>query len=398
MYCKQCKTQNDDYASFCRGCGNDLKGVRRNGMGKRKKSKGIRFLVILITFTLIILIALTSITFFDGNDSIVNEKEAISNSTDSVVIEKEILDKGEDVGNSDSPDQDNEYIELQNKIADAKDSNLIIAIIMWSKYYSSLDRYYQGAIEAGDKYGMEVIFFYPTVDFDKEQQMNLMNEALDNEVDAICISPFDNDALKSGYEESVRLGIPIINTSANWDTQYAVSKVCLNYYQAGEIAAHEMARKMNGDGEVAIIYTSLLKNLVARADGFIDTINNDYPNIKIVASQDTIGTITGSETATKSVLEMFPNIDGFYGSDNECTVGIVNAVKSYNKTNNYILIGSGPQKEFLSSGEIDGTVEDDLFNAGYKAIETASLCLFDMKVDKIVLYDGLFRDKNDINN
>lgn len=411
MYCKKCGIENNDNANFCRGCGNDLQNKKNKSEGKKgKRSKGIRFLVVLISFAAVILIALITIASFSNTESLISKKETINSNSESTIIEKETTDNESaaieievvagniDPAEIESMDVENSN-EFQAKIASAINNNSKIALIMWSKYHSGWDEYYQGAREAGEKYGMEVEFYSPTITWDSEQQLRLMMDALSDDVDAICISPIDDEVLKIGYDESARLNIPVINTLANRDPQIAVSKVCLDYYNTGEIAAHEMARKLGGIGKVAIIYTSLIDNIAIRTDGFTDTMKMNYPNIEIAYTQDTMGTASQAEVATKRALETISAIDGIYGADNDCVEGMISAVNKYSESRDYVLIGGdggGNQKEYVSSGKITGMVFEDLHDAGYKAIETAALYVFDIPVDEVVLYRGIWCDINSI--
>ena len=232
----------------------------------------------------------------------------------------------------------------------------------------------RGAEKAAEDYGVEITFEGPEVDYQIEEQMNIFQEVLTKNPDAIVVAPLDARAITPYLQEAQALGIPVIGFDTGVDSPIVRTTVATDNYAAGALAADKMAEYIGGEGKVAVLVHDLTsKTGIDRSDGFVDTLTINYPSIEVVAVQGTENDPSKASEATKILLAQYPDIKGLFGGNESSTIGIVDAVKELNKVGEITIIGfdAGKQNiEAVREGVVTGAVTQNPKAIGYIGVET----------------------------
>src|SRR5690625_6394416 len=94
-----------------------------------------------------------------------------------------------------------------------------------------------------------------------------------------------------------------------------------------------MAELIGESGKVAVIvHDQTSVTGVERRDGFVETIENDYPDIEIVDIQYGGGDHLESTDLTKAIMQAHPDLSGVYGANEGSAIGVVNAVREMSRS------------------------------------------------------------------
>ena len=233
----------------------------------------------------------------------------------------------------------------------------------------------QGAEQAAEEYGVTIVFDGPQDETMVDKQVDIMRTNLTNEkLIAVCMAAIDIEAVRPDLTAVKERGIPVVGFDAGVgdiaDVQCSTSN-----YAAGELAAENAIRLLDGKGKVAIVGHSMTQvDAVARVQGFIDYIEANSPEIEIVDVQYGEGDHLKSADIAKAMLINDPDINLIYTSNEGACVGAYNGLKEANLIGKVILIGfdsSAVLKAGVRSGEIAGAITQDPVGMGYIAVATA---------------------------
>jgi len=140
-----------------------------------------------------------------------------------------------------------------------------------------------------DKMGIEVIAV-TDAGFKPERQVTNIETVLDLNPQIIVSIPTDGDITAAAYNEASQKGVKLVFMD-NVPTGFEVGKdyvsvVSADNYGNGVVSAHLMAKALNSEGEIGIIYHAADFFVTRqRYEAFKRTITENYPKITIVAEQ-----------------------------------------------------------------------------------------------------------------
>lgn len=233
----------------------------------------------------------------------------------------------------------------------------------------------EGAEQAAEEFDVEVTFEGPEDESQVDKQMEMFRNALDRNPDAIGFAALDSQASTPLLEETVERDIPVIAFDSGVDSDIPLTTASTNNYDAAALAAEKMAELIDGEGKVAVIvHDQTSVTGVDRRDGFVETIENDYPDIEIVDIQYGGGDHLESTDLTKAIIQAHPDIKGIYGSNEGSAIGVVNAVRELNKAGDIVVIGfdSGQQQiDAIKEGLMAGAITQSPVGIGYETVKAA---------------------------
>lgn len=124
---------------------------------------------------------------------------------------------------------------------------------------------------------------------DTDEQLALAELYLDQNFDALLVSPITPSNLNSALAAATEAGIPVINVDelipvdAAADAGIHMLRIASNNYQAGQLAGNYVLANLEAGSQVAIL-EGLAGNVSGSGapDGFFDTVNG---TMEVVASQ-----------------------------------------------------------------------------------------------------------------
>ena len=150
-----------------------------------------------------------------------------------------------------------------------------------------------------------------------------------------------------------------------------------------------MAELIGGEGEVAIVGHSQINSTgVERRDGFVDQIEAEYPDIKIVDIQYGDGDHLKSADIAKAMIAAYPNLKGIYGTNEGSAIGVVNAVGELGlEPGKITIIGfdSGQaQIDAIKSGIMAGAITQNPIGIGEETVQAAYDAIQGKTPEKVV--------------
>lgn len=234
----------------------------------------------------------------------------------------------------------------------------------------------QGAEEQAEELGVRITFEGPAAETEIDNQLQMLNTAIDKNPDAIGYASLDPEACIPSYEKAEAAGIPIVEFDAPCDSDYALNLAATDSKVAGALAAEHMAELIGGSGEVGIVGHSQINSTgVERRDGFVEKIEADYPDITIVDIQYGDGDHLKSADIAKAMLGAHPDLKGMYGTNEGSAIGVVNAANELGLTGEDLTIigfdSGSAQIEAIKNGVMAGAITQDPIGIGRATVQAA---------------------------
>ena len=220
------------------------------------------------------------------------------------------------------------------ELAKIKDMKATAAIVM---HYGGNDwsqAQINGLQDQFGKMGIEVIAV-TDAGFQAAKQVSDIETIMAQNPSIIVSIPTDPVATAQAYKQAVEKGVKLVfmdNVPAGLTagTDY-VSVVSADNYGNGVAAAHLMAKALNSEGEIGIVFHAADFFVTKqRYDAFKKTITENYPNIKIVAEQGIGGPdFTGdAEKAASAMMTANSGIDGIWAVWDVPAEGVIAAARA----------------------------------------------------------------------
>jgi ribose transport system substrate-binding protein len=171
------------------------------------------------------------------------------------------------------------------------------------------------AIEYGKEKNVKIITKAPE-STDVNQQIEIMENLISMKVDGIALCATDPDALTPYLNKAMEAGIPALAFESDMPTSKRACFMGTDNYSAGVHLAHVLARELDYKGGV-IICTGLptQRSLNERIRGIEETLEANYPEVKIVDLQTGQGDPALTLNVIESQIQAFPDFDAFTSID-----------------------------------------------------------------------------------
>jgi ribose transport system substrate-binding protein len=282
--------------------------------------------------------------------------------------ESEEASDSSDVGESGTPAND--------EVSGDKPYVAIVSKGFQHQFWQAVQR---GAEQAAEEFDVEITFEGPENESQVDKQIEMLQAALDKNPDAIGFAALDSQAASPLLEKAEESDIPVIAFDSGVDSDIPLTTASTNNYEAAALAADKMAELIGEEGKVAlVIHDQVSVTGVQRRDGFVETIEEKYPDIEIVDTQYGGGDHLESTNLAKTMMQAHPDIDGIYGSNEGSAIGVVNAVRELGKEGEVTVVGfdSGKQQiDAIKDGVMAGAITQNPEGIGYETVKAAVVAL-----------------------
>ncbi len=235
----------------------------------------------------------------------------------------------------------------------------------------------KGAEQAGMEENVEIIWNGPEVDTDREKQIQIVEDLLSQNVDAVVLAPGDAAALVRSVHKVKDRGIPCIIIDSPVKTERYDAFAGTDGYAAGCIAARLAGKALkDGKGNALIIrYLPTIKTGEDRANGFIDTLKKEFPGVRILGDIHTAGSVDDARQKTTDLLTRFPETDLVYGVNQPSAVGAYKAVVTRETERKVVLIAFDSDPVLLKGvedGDVKAIISQNPFQIGYTGVKMAA--------------------------
>ncbi|UOQ89608.1 ABC transporter substrate-binding protein [Agromyces endophyticus] len=233
-----------------------------------------------------------------------------------------------------------------------------------------------GAEQAADEYGVEITFEGPDTEADVDQQIQMLQTALDKSPAAIGFAALDSQAAGPLLQQAKDSNIPVIAFDSGVDSDIPLTTAATDNLAAAAEAAKHLADAVGHEGKVALVVhdqTSVTGQ--QRRDGFVDYMEKNEPNIEIVDIQYGGGDQAKSADLAKAIIAAHPDLKGIYGSNEGSAIGVVQAVKELGiDPAKLAVVGfdSGKaQMDAIRDGLMLGAITQNPIGIGYETVKAA---------------------------
>ena len=184
-----------------------------------------------------------------------------------------------------------------------------------------------------------------------EEQVKIMSEIITQKYDAIILQASDNSALAASVTEAEEAGIPVITINMDVDSVHS-ALVQMVDYDAGRLAAEEIAKELDGTGKIVIIQG---------LPGIIRTDN-----------------LEKGFRVMNSFMQANDKIDGVFAINDAMAEGAALAAESANRLDGMVIWGADGEKDALAmieSGQLTGTIYTNCWDEGSTAAKIALLMI-----------------------
>jgi len=242
-----------------------------------------------------------------------------------------------------------------------------------------------GAEAAGKEFGCKIYWNGPEREGDRERQIQIIEDFIVQKVDGVVLAPLDNKALVPAVEKLASTKIPCAIVDSRVDTDKYVTFAVTDNYQGGVLAARRMGEILGGKGNVLVLkYAHGSASTVDREDGFIKTIQKEFPNIKIVDTKYGLDTVETALQAAEDLLTKNKDVQGFFACNESTSVGTLQALQSQ-KRSEIKMVGfdSAPALlDALKAGQIDALVVQNPYRMGYEGVKAVVRAIKGEPVEK----------------
>jgi len=224
---------------------------------------------------------------------------------------------------------------------------------------------------AAEECGCTVTFMAPRI-LDDAGQIELLNNAVAAQYDAILFAAYSPEASVAALREATEAGIEIIyvDSAPNYEGRVTYAT---DGFKAGQECGQNMLRILgeNGitSGKIGVVsVNTALVNCEARVLGFCDIFKDT--DFEILPIQYSNGDVAISQGFAENYITQ--GVVGIFGSNEGCSIGIGNAIKASGED----MIGFGFDRSdallsLVEEGYLKGIAVQKPGEMGYKAVKAA---------------------------
>ena len=166
----------------------------------------------------------------------------------------------------------------------------------------------------------------------QENQIKAIRNFIEMGVDVIAFPPVVETGWEAVLTECKEAEIPVIlvdrGIDANADQDLYTTMIASDHVWAGEQAAIQMEKLLDGKGVVVELEGTVgASAAVQRKEGFDKYIEENCPDIEIVASQTGDFTRSMGKEVMESFLKSYDKIDGVFAHNDDMALGAIEAIK-----------------------------------------------------------------------
>ncbi|MGY2083644.1 sugar ABC transporter substrate-binding protein [Blastococcus sp. SYSU DS0539] len=220
-----------------------------------------------------------------------------------------------------------------------------------------------GAQAAGEDLGIDVDY---QSDGDPQRQAQLIEAAVNQDVDGIVVSMANPDALQASIEEAVEAGIPVvtINSGADRSTEFgAIGHVGQEERVAGQGAGQRLAE--DGAQNVAcVIHEAGNIGLEQRCAGAAEALGGEITPVQV-----DINDLPGAQSTITSQLQSDPTIDAVLALNSAVAAVAVEAAQDAGSEAQVATFDLNEDViEGIQAGDIAFAVDQQQYEQGYLPI------------------------------
>lgn len=228
-----------------------------------------------------------------------------------------------------------------------------------------------GAEAKAEEMGVDLTFIAPNSESDVQGQVDMIQNLIGQNVDALCVSPSSPDAVLPVFEQAYTAGIPVLAVDNDTTFENKVTFIGTGSEAAGEIGGKYAAEQI-GEGGKAIILRGRLgdSNHDEREAGFRKGL--EAGGIEILEVRACDSESEKAMNAMQDLMNRHTDISVVCTTADSMAQGAQRAIEQANVDIPVLgFDGTIPVAEMTAEGKFMGTVAQDPYNMGVVGVEEA---------------------------
>jgi ribose transport system substrate-binding protein len=212
---------------------------------------------------------------------------------------------------------------------------------------------------AGQALGVKAEYVGPA-EIDANAEAAALDQAIARKPAGIAVFAWD-PVLQPGIDKAIAAGIPVVTICGDSPTSKRLAFIGSSQHELGFIGGTHVAEAIGGKGKVAILSLPGTQMFDEREQGFRDAFKL-YPGIEVVQTGDTKADIAVAVSTAKAILQKYPDLAAFVGTDSTAGMGAATAVNEaglVGKIKTVAMDRNSDVLQAIADGKLTGSVAQD---------------------------------------
>jgi len=268
------------------------------------------------------------------------------------------------------------------------------AALIWHEMSEYTRAVNAGAEDEFRRLGIKVVA-QTDAGFEASRQKSDVETVLATKPSIIISLPVDPPSAATVYDDARKAGVKLVfidNSPAGYiQGRDYVTIVSDDLYQMGHNAAQALSQALGNKGTVGIIFHDADFYVTNQRDqAFKTVIEQDYPEMKIVAESGMADSARSEEIANAMVLQN-PNLDSIYVTWAEPALSVLTALRQAGNQHSKIVtldLNESAALDMVKGGNIAALIGGEAYSIGTTAARAAALALLNESVPPFLVVNS----------
>ncbi|XXJ21024.1 ABC transporter substrate-binding protein [Desulfovibrio caledoniensis] len=247
----------------------------------------------------------------------------------------------------------------------------------------------QGAMDAGEERGVEVVFRGPLLHEDVKAQQAILAEEMRDRPDAIVIAPTHTTFLADALNEARQRGTLVLGIDSSMEGVKLTSFIATDNRAAGREAAEYLLGLTLGKGPVLLLrHSDDNGSTQDREAGFAETMVARAPDVELFQSGFVGVSVGNAYHNAMALLTRHSDVKAVFASSEKLSLGCVQALRELNLADRMrvLVFDETPEiRQALRDKLIDAFMIQQPYRIGYLGVTTACDALEGKRVPKRIV-------------
>jgi ribose transport system substrate-binding protein len=238
---------------------------------------------------------------------------------------------------------------------------------------------------------VQIIWKGPLKEDDREQQIQVVENFVGQRVAGIVLAPLDKRGLVAPVESAVRGKIPVVVIDSGIESTAPSSYIATDNREGGRIAARRLGQLLGGKGGVIMLRLQVgSASTEAREEGFLEVMTKDFPDIKLLSTDQHAGaTRDTAKAVSENLINRFGRqLNGIFCVNESASAGMLQALRDAGLAGGKVKFVGFDSGETLNAallaGDIQGLVVQNPMMMGYLGVKKIVAVIRGEKVEPVI--------------
>jgi ribose transport system substrate-binding protein len=212
---------------------------------------------------------------------------------------------------------------------------------------------------AGERLGVTATYVGPA-EYDMNAMVAAFDQAIAKKPKGICVFAVE-PVLTPSINKATDAGIPVVTILGDLPESKRIAFVGSRQYDLGYTGGTKIAEALGGKGKIAILSIPGVQMFDDREAGFRAAFDA-FPDIEVVQVGDTKADTVTAISVAKDILQRYPDLAAFVGTDSTGGIGAATAVEEAGMVGQVKTVSMDRNSDVLEKiqkGTLTGTVAQD---------------------------------------